>query len=56
MKRVPRWVSVPCGNCLGGGIVPTNHGPDKCPVCRGTGDVDKIINVLVHDDEEVTTK
>lgn len=55
-RTVRRVILVPCPQCGGRGSVPTNHGYIPCPNpdCFG-GDVERIVNDIVHDDERVTT-
>ena len=56
-KREQRVIDVDCPNCTGRGFVATNHGYEKCTAAGCVnGQVKKIINVIVHDDDKVTTK
>lgn len=48
-KRVRRVVMVYCGDCWGTG----KAGGGKCETCKGTGEVERIANEIVSDDEEV---
>lgn len=53
MKRIRRIVRIQCPTCSGLGRVAGTS--KKCSECKGKGEVDRVINEIVHDDEEVKT-
>ena len=50
-KTVQRWVSVPCPDCWGTG----RETGGKCATCKGTGNVERVVNEIVSDDEVKTS-
>lgn len=54
MKRIQRIVMVSCPDCGGSGY---GHNPDgtrkTCTKCMGIGEIEKLVNEIVHEDNEV---
>jgi len=46
-KRIQRWVSVPCPDCFGTGL----ETGGKCGTCKGTREVERVVNEIVSDEE-----
>ena len=53
MKRIRRVIQIQCPDCVGLGRVAGTS--KKCPTCKGNGEVDRVINEIVHDDDTVKT-
>lgn len=52
MKRIRRVVKVLCPDCLGTGFEYVKGGRKACSTCNGNGEVERIVNEIVHDDED----
>lgn len=50
-RTIRRIILVTCTNCLGSGNLITKHGLVTCAECNGRGEVERIINEIVHDEE-----
>lgn len=54
MKTVRRIVKIECKDCGGNGYRHDNSGARvRCAPCKGTGEVERVVNEIVHDDEVV---
>lgn len=49
MKRIRRIIMVACPDCYGTGLAVGG----KCRTCKGTGEVERVVNEIVHEDDEV---
>ncbi len=49
MKYIRRIVMVVCADCFGTGLALGG----KCATCQGTGEVKRVVNEIVHEDDEV---
>lgn len=49
MKRIRRIVRVPCPDCWGSGLSVGG----KCRTCKGSGEVERVVNEIVHEENEV---
>lgn len=48
-KRVRRIILVPCPDCYATGLSVGG----KCTTCKGSGEVERVVNEIVREDEEV---
>lgn len=54
-KRIQRIVKIDCKDCGGNGYRHDNRGERvKCVPCKGTGEVETIVNEIVNEDEVKT--
>lgn len=51
MKQIKRIVLVPCGDCYGTGLAVGG----KCSTCKGTGEVERVVVEMVHEDNAPQT-
>lgn len=45
IQELLHFVSIECRSCAGRGMIENLVGRDTCPVCRGSGKLDAVVNV-----------